>query len=41
MNRKVEPLRQAPDAYLLDSTDLSMDQVVDRIVKMAEAKKRG
>ena len=41
MNRKVEPLRQAPDAYLLDSTDLSMDQVVDRIVKMAEAKKHG
>ena len=35
MNRPVEPLRQAEDAVLLDSTDLSFDQVVDRIVELA------
>lgn len=36
MNRPVEPLRQAEDAVLLDSTNLSFEQVVDRIVKLAE-----
>ena len=41
MNRPVEPLRQAEDAELLDTTDLSFDQVVDRIVEMAEEKKHG
>ena len=41
MNRPVEPLRQAEDAVLLDSTHLSFDQVVDRIVEMAEAKRNG
>ena len=41
MNRPVEPLRQAEDAVLLDSTDLTFDEVVDRIVCMAEEKRNG
>src|SRR5262249_2127695 len=30
-SRAVAPLRPAPDAVLLDTTDLSLDQVLDRI----------
>ncbi len=41
MNRPVEPLRQAEDAVLLDSTNLTFDQVVDRIVALAEEKRHG
>ncbi|MBO5995328.1 MAG: precorrin-6y C5,15-methyltransferase (decarboxylating) subunit CbiE, partial [Firmicutes bacterium] len=33
MNRPVEPLRQAEDATLLDTTDLSFDQVVELVAK--------
>jgi cytidylate kinase len=29
--RKVSPLRQAPDANVIDSSDLSVEQVVDRV----------
>ena len=36
MNRKTDPLRQAEDAILLDSTDMSIEQVVDAIVKIVE-----
>ena len=36
MNRPVEPLRQAEDAVLLDSTELSFDQVVEIILKLVE-----
>jgi cytidylate kinase len=35
-NRETAPLRQAPDAVLLDTTDLSFDQVVERILSLAE-----
>ena len=31
MNREVAPLRQAEDAILVDSSDLSIDEVVERI----------
>ena len=41
MNRPVEPLRQAEDAVLVDSTDLSFDQVVDAIVAIVEEKRHG
>ncbi|MBQ9210076.1 MAG: (d)CMP kinase [Clostridia bacterium] len=41
MHRPVEPLRQAEDATLLDSTNLTFDQVVDQIVEMAEAVRNG
>jgi cytidylate kinase len=33
MNRKVSPLKQAPDAVLIDSTDMSAEQVIDTIAK--------
>lgn len=36
MNRAVAPLRQAEDAILLDSSDLTMDEVVSRILELAE-----
>jgi cytidylate kinase len=41
MNRPVEPLRQAPDAVLVDSTSLTFDETVDAIVRIAEAKRHG
>jgi len=34
--RTVGPLRVAPDAVVIDSTDLSVEQVVDRIFALAE-----
>ena len=37
--REASPLRRAKDAVLLDTTDLSFQQVVDRIVELAEKKK--
>ena len=33
--REVSPLRQAPDAVLVDSSDMSVEEVVDRIVSLA------
>ena len=36
MNRKTEPLRQAEDAILLDSTHMTKDEVVDEIVRIVE-----
>ena len=41
MNRPVEPLRQAPDAELVDSTNLTFDETVEAIVRIAEAKRNG
>ena len=41
MNRPVEPLRQAPDAVLVDSTNMTFDEVVDAIVAIVEEKRRG
>ena len=41
MNRPVEPLRQAPDAELVDSTSLTFDETVEVIVRIAEAKRHG
>lgn len=35
MNRQYAPLCQAPDAYYLDSTDMTMDEVIDVIASMA------
>ena len=39
MNRPVEPLRQAEDAVLVDSTNLSFDEVVEAILEIVEAKR--
>jgi len=33
--RKISPLVAAPDAHDIDSTHLTVDQVVDRIVELA------
>ena len=41
MNRTVEPLRRAEDAELVDSTSMTFDQVVDRILAIVEAKRHG
>ena len=35
MNRKVSPLVQAGDAVLVDTSSLSIDEVVDTIIKIA------
>lgn len=36
--REVNPLRQAKDAILIDSTSLSIDEVTDRIMELASTK---
>ena len=36
-HREVAPLKPAADAVLLDSSDLTLEQVVDRIVELAQA----
>lgn len=41
MNRPVEPLRQAEDAVLVDSTNLTFDEVVDTILRIVEEKRHG
>lgn len=35
MSREISPLRQAEDAVLVDSSDMTIDEVVDRIVSLA------
>ena len=41
MNRPVEPLRRAPDAVLVDSTDLTFDETVETILQIVEEKRHG
>ena len=41
MNRPVEPLRQAEDAVLVDSTEMGFDEVVETILGIVEEKRRG
>ena len=36
MNRAVSPLRQAEDAVLVDSTDMTREQVVEAIIRIVE-----
>lgn len=38
MNREVSPLRQAEDAILLDSSYLSINEVIERIIEIAISK---
>jgi len=35
--RKVSPLKAAPDAHVIDSTELAIDQVVDRVVLLGRS----
>jgi cytidylate kinase len=39
MQREIAPLRQAEDAVRLDTTDLSVDEVVDEIRRIAESRR--
>jgi cytidylate kinase len=39
MNREFAPLRQAEDAIYLDSSDMSIDEVVDKIISLYETVK--
>ena len=41
MNREISPLRQAKDAVLVDSSDLTIQQVVDRILQIFRYKTAG
>ena len=34
MNREIAPLKKAEDAILLDSSDMTIDQVVERIIQI-------
>ena len=38
--RKVAPLKKAEDAIYLDSTNLNIEQVVDKIIKIIEEKRK-
>ena len=38
MNREVEPLRQAEDAILMDSTNMTIDEEVEAVLKIVEEK---
>ena len=38
MNREVEPLRQAEDAILVDSTNMTLDEEVEAVMKVVEEK---
>jgi cytidylate kinase len=40
MQREIAPLRQADDAVRVDTTDLSVDEVVEEIRKIAESKRQ-
>ena len=41
MNREISPLRQAEDAVLVDSSDLTIQRVVDRILQIFRSKTAG
>ena len=41
MNREISPLRQAEDAILVDSSDLTIQQVVNRILQIFRSKTAG
>ncbi len=36
MNREIAPLKKAEDAYLLDSSDMTIEEVTDKIVSLAK-----
>lgn len=38
--RKISPLKQAPDAVLIDTSDLSVEQVIQKIVKLKPKAKK-
>ncbi len=40
MNREISPLKQAEDAVLVDTSNMTIEEVVEHIVSLAEAKKQ-
>jgi cytidylate kinase len=40
MNRAIAPLRQAKDAILLDSSDLTIEEVTEKIVSLVHQKEK-
>ena len=36
MNREISPLKQAEDAYYLDSSDMTLEEVVSKILSMVK-----
>ena len=36
MHREISPLRQAEDAVLVDSSDMTIDEVVDKIISLTD-----
>ena len=38
MTREISPLKQAEDAVLVDTSDMTIDQVVDRILAIIDEK---
>ena len=38
MHRDISPLKQAEDAILVDTSDMTIEEVVDRIIEIADAK---
>lgn len=39
--REAAPLKPAPDAVVIDTTDLSLEEVVSRVVELADVRRRG
>ena len=39
MNREISPLKQADDAYYLDSSDMTLEEVVSKILSMVKEEK--
>ena len=39
MNREISPLKQAADAVLLDTSDMTIEEVVGKIISLAEERK--
>ena len=41
MNHEVEPLRQAEDAIQVDSTNMTLDEEMEAVMKIVEEKLKG
>ena len=41
MNREVEPLRQAEDAIQVDSTNMTLDEEMEAVMKIVGEKLKG
>ena len=40
MNRDISPLKQAEDAVLVDTSEMTIEEVVDRIIEIAQEKRK-